>query len=71
MIEIRAVAKMCDRFATTARGASERRFNGFVLSEVRESLRPSDNQSDIIFGNCYRGAGQDESNGDHVLRSTV
>ena len=47
------VAEFPDRFTEPARGIPERRCNGPVLSEVRESPRPSATQSDMIVGNWY------------------
>ena len=47
------VAGISDGFDPPTSGASERRFDGSALSEVRKPPRSAAIQSDIILGNCY------------------
>jgi len=48
-----AVPGILDRFHPPASGASEQRFKGSALSEVKGSLGSAGIQSDAIVGNCY------------------
>jgi len=47
-------SKSSGRFAWPILGFSERRFNGFALSELRDPLRSASTQTDTIIGNRHK-----------------